>query len=419
MLTCDFARKANQKFIMVVTIYSQQPLHEKDHIRDYARKDFYWGIADRQKMRDFLDLARKEGYVAARSKFDFKVEKPAKFRQYVDGFDRADFHFLLPLDEQSVILDLGSGYGNITIPLARYYKKVIAVDTSLELLEFIRVRAESEGLTNIEYVHADPFEYCNLPFNDEVFDAVVLSGVLEWVGAAKLDENPFVLQMKFLAQIRRVLKGDGFLYMAIENRWFPDYFYRDPHSKLRYTAHLPRFIANGYAKFMGQQDGYRTYIYGYFGYCRMLKKVGFSDLKFNFPFPSYRNPLAIWPENNAASRVITQADYFRPAYTSKWRILINLLSKIHLAGLFLSSFMIIAPIRESGKSPSLFRLIQRIRPVAHEGDYVIKVVNADEYFASFLLFHATETVPYASARVARKPTGGEDDVLIEFVGDHE
>ena len=382
-------------------------------IQDFAEHDFYWGMANRERMREFLELARRVGYGSARKEFDFKVEKPAKFRQYVDSFERADFHYSLPLTRDSMVLDLGSGYGNITIPLARHCAKVVAVDTSLELLEFIKLRAEDEGLTNIEYVHVDPFEYRRFPFEEGSFDAIIMSGVLEWVGAAKLDENPRTLQNKLLARMHALLKRDGFLYLAIENRWFPDYFKRDPHSKLRYTTQLPRFFANWYARLRGHVDGYRTYIYGYYEYRRMLLAAGFSHIGFSFPFPSYRNPRAIWPERPEITDFVLKDDAFRALYSSRWRSLIRALSRFVTPGLFLSSFMILAAKGSGRRLPSVLAGLEGYE--YGPGDSIVKYPSDDQDRATFLLFKDRHSSPYARIVVSRRPAGGKASSIYELI----
>ncbi len=372
-------------------------------------------------MFSFLQLARSVGYKVARAQFTFQVEKPEKLHQYIDSFDRADFHFMLPLSADSTVLDLGSGYGNITIPLAKHYKKVIAVDTSLELLQFVKLRAESEGLTNIEYVHADPFEYCNLPFNKNLFDAIIVSGVLEWIGAAKLDEKPKDLQEKFLKQIRGFVKEDGILYIAIENRLFPGYLHRDPHSKLRYTTHLPRFLADWYAKRKGQLNGYRTYIYSMFGYKRLLRSAGFTKTVFLLPFTGYRNPSVIWPDRSEAVSCVLRGGLDGAHYTKKWLLVIRVCNFFRLPGLFLSSYMIIASPISVNKVPSILHMATRVVSHFNQGDFVIKVCDGKEgiQYARFLVFHGGETKPFGFLTVPRDPDNGKMQLSFTSMDEYD
>lgn len=51
-----------------------------------------------------------------------------------------------------------------------------------------------------------------LPFEDESFDVVITNHVIEHVGESDA-------QLHHLCEIKRVLKKDGFAYLAVPNRW--------------------------------------------------------------------------------------------------------------------------------------------------------------------------------------------------------
>jgi SAM-dependent methyltransferase len=48
------------------------------------------------------------------------------------------------------VLEIGCGTGNYTLPLARRCLKVVAVDSSPEMLQYLRECFDREGLTNVE-----------------------------------------------------------------------------------------------------------------------------------------------------------------------------------------------------------------------------------------------------------------------------
>nr|MDQ2933239.1 methyltransferase domain-containing protein [bacterium] len=279
-------------------IFTSKPLSEKNGVKRYTTSDFYWGISPREEIEKFNILGREKGYLAAKDEFKFSGRV-----DYAENYRRADFHFLLPIKKDAIILDVGSGFGNITIPLAKHHTHVVAVDGSLPLLEYSRVRAESEGLSNIDYIQVDPLENINLPFKPKSFDAIILNGVLEWVGPARTDKSPRDLQLEFLKQLRSLLKDDGILYIGIENRMFPGWLGRDPHSKLKGTTIMPRFLANMYAKRKGQKD-YRTYIYSSIGYIKLLRQSGFPLTKFYYPYTTYREPHYIYSEEKGVRTFI-------------------------------------------------------------------------------------------------------------------
>jgi 2-polyprenyl-3-methyl-5-hydroxy-6-metoxy-1,4-benzoquinol methylase len=362
---------------------NRKPLKEIDGIKIFSDSDFYWGIVPRKEMEAYNELAKKIGFEAARKSFAFSN----RF-DYANSYRRSDFHFLIPCKKDSVVLDIGSGFGNVTIPIASYHSKVVAVDGSLPLLQYSKLRAESEGIKNIDFIQVNSFDKCDLPFEPKSFDVIILNGVLEWVGSEDIKSNPRTIQLAFLRQIRTLLKDDGALFIGIENRLFPGWLKRDPHSKLPLTSILPRKIANCYAKFKGFKNGYGTYIYSRGGYKRLLKESGFNSSNFYYPFTSYREPNYIYSDNRKAYKYF-MAKYSNSVFTSKWRAFLKLMRFLGLEKQFISSYYIIAgdikshppflnSLVDSTVDKELINLGNFIK-VPSEGDFAtFTLVNSDE-----------------------------------------
>jgi|SRR6185503_2418794 len=70
----------------------------------------------------------------------------SRVRRLVDP----DFH-------PGVSVDYGSGVGRLTLPIARESGRAIGVDLSEPMLRESRSNAEKQGVTNVEFVHADEF----------------------------------------------------------------------------------------------------------------------------------------------------------------------------------------------------------------------------------------------------------------------
>ena len=68
-----------------------------------------------------------------------------------DDYNSALFDMLV-LDENDVVLDVGCGEGSITIPISKKVKKVIGIDSSTKMLEYLEKRAEDENISNIETI---------------------------------------------------------------------------------------------------------------------------------------------------------------------------------------------------------------------------------------------------------------------------
>lgn len=103
------------------------------------------------------------------------------------------------LNNGDKICDLGCGDGYASFQLAKEGFHVTGVDVSGNMIEKAKKRAEELPLTFIKE------DISVLPFLDGTFDAVMAINSLEWT------ENPF----KVLNEIKRVLKKDGLLCIAI------------------------------------------------------------------------------------------------------------------------------------------------------------------------------------------------------------
>ena len=132
------------------------------------------------------------------------------------------------------LLEIGTGSGVIAHELGKHVGKgnVCAVDVCDQ-------RTEIEGYDF--YLVDDPA----LPFPDKYFDIVITNHVIEHVG----DQQK---QIYHLEEIRRVLKDDGIIYLAVPNRWR----LIEPHYKLPLLSWFPQGISDKYVQVMGLGDYY-------------------------------------------------------------------------------------------------------------------------------------------------------------------
>ena len=269
----------------------------RNGIPDFRQKDDYWCNISREKMRKLNYTAEQTG--------DWLNSAKKIIPEYVDHFShlyRADSQFLWPTNKDSRILDAGCMWGGVTIPAAQFHREIYAVDKTVETLEFLEIRAKQLGFNNI-YAVAAPLK--TLPFKDNFFDHIILNGVLEWVGLEedvilekhwkggrrekqKYSKTPEQMQADVLKELCRVLKPEGSLYIAIENRYGIQYFltYPDNHNNVRFVSFMPRFMANAISKIRGKGQ-YRTYVYSPGQLSDLLSKSGFKVNSMYGLYPHY------------------------------------------------------------------------------------------------------------------------------------
>lgn len=97
------------------------------------------------------------------------------------------------------VLEIGTATGVISFALSDYFKEIEAIDFSNNMIEVAKCKAKDKGIYNINF---DVGDACNLNYDDNVFDRIIIANVLH------IMPEP----AKALEQIKRVLGKDGVLY---------------------------------------------------------------------------------------------------------------------------------------------------------------------------------------------------------------
>lgn len=106
------------------------------------------------------------------------------------------------LKPESVILEIGTGTGEIAIRLSKQCKKVYACDVSKTMLEYASNKANNNGLGNIEFIHSG---FLNYELKSESCDAVITQLALHHL--------PDFWKSVALNRINSSLKKGGRLYI--------------------------------------------------------------------------------------------------------------------------------------------------------------------------------------------------------------
>lgn len=124
------------------------------------------------------------------------------------------------------ILDLGCGSGGTSLMLAERGANVSALDANSARIEKLREQAKAYGVD----FRIDTGDATEIPAGDDVFDWVILQDVIEHLPEPEAA----------LAEVSRVLKPNGRIYLSTPNRWSPLNFIVDPHWNLPLVSTLPR-----------------------------------------------------------------------------------------------------------------------------------------------------------------------------------
>lgn len=234
---------------------------------------------------------------------------------------------VMNISESDDVLEIGAGCGAITGALADKAKQVYCIDLS-----------KKRSLINA-YRHKDyeniRIQVCN--YEDAVhtkkYDVITLIGVLEYAGYYIHAKDPYTA---FLNDVKKKLKDNGRLYLAIENRLGAKYLSgcKEDHLGLEFE---------GVEGYLGK-DGVRTF--SYHELIELFNKCDFSDIEFYFPYPDYKFPKEIFSDDyypGKGSAFIKSSNYTsaRNEYFDETRFMKSLLLEKEFR-YFSNSFLVCA-----------------------------------------------------------------------------
>ncbi len=194
-----------------------------------------------------------------------------------------------PFRDGAACLEIGAGCGAITGMLCKKNKSVVSVDISEKRC---RINYERHKDNNNLTIIAGNFQ--NIKFENK-FDYIVLNGVFEY--ALSFIHNTRKPYHKFLELTKGLLKPNGKILIAIENRLGLKYFNGAPED------HTENFFMgiNGYI----DNDTVRTFSKAELS--KIIDESGFSSHKFYYPYPDYKFPSEIFTDET-----VNTMDYGKP-----------------------------------------------------------------------------------------------------------
>jgi len=242
-------------------------------VASFSDTDRYWGRDPRSEVRTILEDARQQGWDEAVHR-----QLPARDRDtYRRIFDprRVDWFYLGSVEQRRVALELGAGWGGVSLRLARLFDRVVAVDGVLDRTRFAQLLFEEDGIENAVAVHADPSA---LPLRRESCDLVVMGDGFEYAHSWSNEPGPTAAQRSLLSNAYLLLRPGGSLCMGVTNRCSA-------------SSILARVRGGGRGTSLSHTV---------FGYRRLLESAGFAEVETYAAFPSHHHPRMMVPLSDPA-----------------------------------------------------------------------------------------------------------------------
>lgn len=182
-----------------------------------------------------------------------------------------------PFNTNSEILEIGCGMGAITELLCQKCNFVTAVELSKRRATATYLRCRDYDNLEIIVGNLNDIEF------SKKYDYITLIGVLEYQIQYTPSNNPF---KDFLNKIRQLLKPDGKLLIAIENKYGLKYWCGIPedHSGIPFDS-INNYKYSNIAKTFSRKE-----------LEDLIKLSGFKNTFFYYPLPDYKFPQIIYSQ---------------------------------------------------------------------------------------------------------------------------
>lgn len=209
-------------------------------------------------------------------------------RESMDSVKAAAMAPVAHLLDRARVLDAGCGLGAIARWMAWAGASVLGVDRVEERAAVARQRLEQVSGRGSGVAVGD---LTALPVATGSIHLVTCVGVLEWVPAVARNayRQGRQTQVAVLREFARVLRADGVVVVAIENRFGLPYLLgrRDEHTGLRWVTALPRPIARLWCRVRGRR---LAYTHSRAGMRRLARDAGLLVEEIYAVLPHYSCP---------------------------------------------------------------------------------------------------------------------------------
>lgn len=215
-----------------------------------------------------------------------ELAQGAVFHNFTDA--RTGLLRWYPFSDEDDVLEVGAGMGALTPYLSSVCKRVTALEPSPRRAEIIKARCQPHS--NVQIVTGSLSDIAP----NQLFDKVLLIGVLEYASISDDSENPW---LRLLQDARAYLKPNGKLLLAIENRFGLKYWCgaAEDHTGIPFDSINDYQLSNGQARSY-TTNGVRTFSSKELE--TLLHLAGFHRNRFYYPLPDYKFPMLILSDDS-------------------------------------------------------------------------------------------------------------------------
>ena len=182
-----------------------------------------------------------------------------------------------PFREHASILEVGAGMGVITGMLCDRAEYVTAIEMSAARADVIKARYGSRSNLKVISENINDWDI------EDKFDYIVFIGVLEYAAVFSESRRPYD---EFLLSAKRLLKDDGIILFAIENRFGLKYWLGASEDHLQ----------KPFAGIEGYKEAKTAKTFSRKELENILDRVGLSNHRFYSVLPDYKFPELIYTD---------------------------------------------------------------------------------------------------------------------------
>ena len=185
-----------------------------------------------------------------------------------------------PFDKEGSVLEIGCGLGAITSVLCDKCHDVTAVELSKRRAAAALLRCREKENLEIIVGNLNDIKF------DKKFDYITLIGVLEYQGTFTDTDNPY---LDFLMEIKKLLKPDGKLLIAIENKYGLKYWCgaREDHTGVPFEGMNQYTLSDRKVRTFARKE-----------LEELVKDSGFANTFFYYPMPDYKLPTIVYSQDS-------------------------------------------------------------------------------------------------------------------------